>query len=767
MIFEPGRCDSNCSISYISCSDEAGCTFGNCKLEGLSSLFTVPSDVPLKRVLKGSSISPWVRIRFESQFSPDGNAVSPATCSVSGGAAKPSDFWDFTEITTGNISQPNHTDQCRAAIKSFQYGWGTQDAGNKCKVTVVDEKGSSLNAWISRLFRNTRNTPVGAAAAGFAGSFNFNTIPQGVYKMKVTFGWLIIGGEDNECPIDGSFYGPASCTPAVDSFDEGWTSYSTKPNRLICSPPIYFIPNELNVTTTNGKYIYEIEGTDTMQRAQEQPSARVYGSGANPIHLGLAIKKMAAESNPPFEVDFLQIGNNGVVEPLLFTTPVNQGKIVDINTTAPLNATTNLGDTSCVITSIPLHLIPGTGGPQPPIPGCLDFFRPPAAGSSTRRAFERLGPLGTWPCHELSPLATLHTWINNVSAQGRPQSGMTGSPPPRGIVINYDPTYTTTREVTIRGTPCQINFVGRLVLWANPLPHCAQPILDYSQIKAAYIVNGGNCSPVISFNPNMKWSFQALASGGGTGTGSGRMASMRDGQGALRCRLPGRGPRTNLVVGDIALNQGAEAAVSNRAVNLAAHQTANPLHNPVEAELKIQGDPSDYFCTPFLGYGRSLSLVVINPFYLDGDNTNGCSLSWSTLTSSSCNSVLTNNHWFITGVDHQINNGSFVTTIKVRLVVPNSEVNARNQVVGGVAGGVLGIVALGGEAETPGGIVTSRYACAQGTLPCTNDVTTPYGNRGQFDYQVGPAGTQKGDFEFCTVNCAYHPGPGRDNYLNS
>lgn len=747
-IFEPGKCDTGaCITDYIKCSNPTGCTFGNCQLEGQSSLFTIPNTIPIKAVLKGSSVSPWVRLRFESDLAPDGTSV-------------PSSYWDYTEITTGNISQPGNSEICRASIKSFQFGWGTIDQGNKCRVTIVDEKGSSLNHWIRRIFRNPRNTPTGVLAQQGYPNGNDPTIPQGVYKMKITFGWLVLGGEEgNECPIDGSFYGPASCTPSYTTTADGVHVFSDRPARLICSPPLWFLPNELNVTTASGKYVYELEGIDPVNRASEQPSARVYGSDTNKIHLGLAIKKLASEAFPPFEVDFLQLGPPGStrVEPLLFNIPINSAACVDISTTSPLTpGAVNLADASCLIRDIPLNLIPANGGRQQPIPGCIGNVDP---NKSNRRAFERLGPLSTWRCHELNALATIHRWINTITAQGVPIAGISGTPPPRGIIMNYDPTF---REV-VSG----VSLTGKLILWANPHPHCAATVYGRDHIKAAYIVNGGACSPVLGFNPTVKWNFQALpASGGGMGPTTGHMVSMQEGRQALRCSLPGRGPRVNLAVDEAYANQAARAAPSNQATALAANRLANTLHHAIEAELKIQGDPSDYFCTPAEGFGRSLALVVINPFYIEGDDTNGCSASWQTLTSSSCNSVLTNDNWFIRGVDHQIKDGSFVTTIKVVLYGPNSGVNPAAPVVPGGGGpAIRGPVGMGGRGELPVGVPKTRFACEQGTNPCldasvefTEAASTPYGYRGFVAYPAGPVGTAPDADEFCDPVCLNTPG---------
>ena len=89
-----------------------------------------------------------------------------------------------TILTMGNYSQCGmnpgggqvcNEEQCLAVIKSFQYGWGILNEGNKCKITILNQKGSTFSQWMQRI----GITPEADA------------VPiQGKYRMKVQFGWI-------------------------------------------------------------------------------------------------------------------------------------------------------------------------------------------------------------------------------------------------------------------------------------------------------------------------------------------------------------------------------------------------------------------------------------------------------------------------------------------------------------------------------------------------------------------------------------------------
>ena len=105
------------------------------------------------------------------------------------------------------------------------------------------------------------------------------------------------------------------------------------------------------------------------------------------------------------------------------------------------------------------------------------------------------------------------------------------------------------------------------------------------------------------------------------------------------------------------------------------HRKANITResiSAIDAELRVQGNPDrKYVLAPEL-IGCHISIVVINPFSLYGsndNNTNSCG-DWVVLAKTSYNNVLSNRFWMIMGVNHQIKEGSYTTTFKVRLKIP-------------------------------------------------------------------------------------------------
>jgi hypothetical protein len=76
------------------------------------------------------------------------------------------------------------------------------------------------------------------------------------------------------------------------------------------------------------------------------------------------------------------------------------------------------------------------------------------------------------------------------------------------------------------------------------------------------------------------------------------------------------------------------------------------------------GDP--FYSNPILFVGtKFVSIVFINPYFF-GDAASG---TW--LQTSTCNSMLSNKKYQVTGVSHNIGNGTYTTTLKLMLPVPN------------------------------------------------------------------------------------------------
>jgi hypothetical protein len=289
-------------------------------------------------------------------------------------------------------------------------------------------------------------------------------------------------------------------------------------------------------------------------------------------------------------------------------------------------------------------------------------------------------------------LVVVQDWCKRVIAEGG--KDVDGMPIGLGLTANYDSTFDC--ECTA-GAACgsdnSLPRVGRLIVWADGIPSCRGDLPESvvnSLMKAVYIVNGGTCSPVLSFNPTVKWHFQIAAKAGGSSWQvTGNQQKTQEGTEKL-CLISGRGSvdgRTVPTQNSEECARGAQdytnrAGVVNNKANLGFHA--------IEAELRVQGDPSLLYCSPIAGYGRTVGIIFINPYSITDSPGNPCP-SWSTVTSSVCNDILTNKMWFIKGVDHQIKEGSYITSIKLLLPAPGAELDAAGSEVhlGGWSEGAL------------------------------------------------------------------------------
>jgi hypothetical protein len=207
-----------------------------------------------------------------------------------------------------------------------------------------------------------------------------------------------------------------------------------------------------------------------------------------------------------------------------------------------------------------------------------------------------------------------------------------------------------------------------VVFWEADLPSCDGRFPRQDQI-GTYIVNGGGCSPVLSFKPTINFS---------QGTSVNKNADA-----VKACdELTGKGSPNNLPAADTTQAQHPKDANEKKAKaeaeNARAQSTTVGGNKAVEAELVVQGDPR-FYSTIFLK-GKMMSIIVINPFFIRGSGES-CG-DWT--AKPPCNHFLSNRNWIIQGVDHQIKEGSFTTSFKVRLVVPGNVFDASVKQLGGV-----------------------------------------------------------------------------------
>lgn len=192
-----------------------------------------------------------------------------------------------------------------------------------------------------------------------------------------------------------------------------------------------------------------------------------------------------------------------------------------------------------------------------------------------------------------------------------------------------------------------------------------------------FIVNGGPMSPVIEFNPKIKWNF-AMITAGASGNAGDLNANPLDTPGGKNPgseAIPkdkftkGAGQPTGTQTSDAKLNEGGKPVVEDAKME-ALESLVNPItFHSISADLVINGDPA--FCPPRFAMRTYVSIVLINPFHISQEGGGPCG-DWY-LAEQPCNHVLSNKGWIVMSVTHQIDAGKYTTNINVVLQAPGAD----------------------------------------------------------------------------------------------
>lgn len=284
--------------------------------------------------------------------------------------------------------------------------------------------------------------------------------------------------------------------------------------------------------------------------------------------------------------------------------------------------------------------------------GCIDW-----------KYFGCGGPNGVWSGDSQNRLATISKWIEPFQTSNN-----------KGLIMMMEP-----------GVP------GSLIIWEDPTPNCGESINCDGNSLGTFIVNGGKCSNVIEFTPKFSWAngFPRFGAGGDGGSGiDGGRTQQEDKKNP--CNEAGHGKNVGMEEGITPSRYAFDAfgpTLAHKETNDAQnkHQKANGKYqglNPIEAELRILGDPRPEYCSKPSQHTRA-SIISINPFHITGDINSGCG-DW--LAKPGCNEVISNKNWFVLGIEHSIKEGSYITTIKLSLSAPSIDA-ANDDPLGGPGSG--------------------------------------------------------------------------------
>ena len=256
---------------------------------------------------------------------------------------------------------------------------------------------------------------------------------------------------------------------------------------------------------------------------------------------------------------------------------------------------------------------------------------------------EKKGPEGVWQGNQQPLLATIRNWLNGAQTENE-----------RGVYFRYDPRQSAL--IIQEDMSCLPN--------EENCDKCRQ-------VLESFIVNGGNCSKVLSFQPSIEWTLDPGGGGGGSGAAnSGQMQSAEPIDTLEPIEHSGSGNQTSINndIRSIPPQQAAQNAKESAAVNQAATKPFE-LRQTIEAELTIIGDPS--YSSLIDNVAQYVSIAVISPFHIDSESSTNDQKACVWIAEPAFNEVLTNKFWFVKGVDHQIEAGKYVTKLKVQLPAGN------------------------------------------------------------------------------------------------
>ena len=289
--------------------------------------------------------------------------------------------------------------------------------------------------------------------------------------------------------------------------------------------------------------------------------------------------------------------------------------------------------------------------------GTLDCesFKPKDGGAN--------GPKGVWPALGLAPHDALTEWKNNfVGANGKGSiHAIIQTKPPTLVILTLPD-----------------NVDANKVNDANANAKVKQKV-NFSKPDVTYIVNGGNNSPVISFDPKFTYIQTAanLGSGGNAGGAVGPPQGVgqgnNDGDPAAapgqdnkkvaqksgpQVRIPVRYYDTYNTSPTNVLQQKADAYLAQARTMGVVENLAN-----YSAELTIQGDPVRYASFIDQNCYKPVGIIFINPFQLSKTKNNENSdFDW--IAPDVCNGLLSRT-MNINAITHNIEGGKYTTKLSL------------------------------------------------------------------------------------------------------
>lgn len=281
-----------------------------------------------------------------------------------------------------------------------------------------------------------------------------------------------------------------------------------------------------------------------------------------------------------------------------------------------------------------------------------------------------------------------------VAPEGDPKKGPKGyweskTRDKLNCALDWLKSYVSENGKAIRPTYNSLDPGGEIIFWEDYSADCGSTRNYDQNCLGTYIINGGGDSPVIEFNPKIKWDFYSTSMTSGGTLGTNKVAQNPDGskqKGDPDCKdltrehQPTAGPTMTTAISQNATDNGmTEQQVAD--AQSKQLKTMSLFFQPIEAELVIQGDPQMTRPQEAI-WNKNVMIVFLNPYHLFASGECG---DW--LQEPACNPWLTNKAWTVKNVTHRINDGKYITSLSLYLVGPGVSIDSSDPVGGAGSGG--------------------------------------------------------------------------------
>lgn len=264
------------------------------------------------------------------------------------------------------------------------------------------------------------------------------------------------------------------------------------------------------------------------------------------------------------------------------------------------------------------------------------------------------GPRGRWVANGQDKLTVVRRWLNGYRTKDL-----------KGFVLQYNGESPN----------------GEVVIWEDQRPREPQgdEFWDENCI-GVYIVNGGKKSPVLEFNPKIRWDFARLISQGGQFDSQSANAMNTEGSVNPGRDIPTLDRNANPCAGhniqtpptDSHLdNFGENGTIERRNGDDANVRALKVLHDNIEADLVIVGDPTILPPSEAM-WSKNCCIILVNPYFI----TRGSGECGDWLATPVCNEVLSSKAWLVKSITHKIEAGKYTTTLGVYLTAPGIDTPA-------------------------------------------------------------------------------------------